>query len=115
MTDVNVNFPPTVSPNRSVTAGDVESMVTQVKADVEGQVSVVSAQLAENVTYQQMTQRPTFTNGEIDGLEYLNPDGSVFRKDTYEFGKNFVIERVTVNGETKSFKYDLNTLEMEVL
>ncbi|MFK9119154.1 NosD domain-containing protein [Peribacillus frigoritolerans] len=47
MTDVNVNFPPTVSPNRSVTAGDVETMVTQVKADVEGQVSVVSAQLAE--------------------------------------------------------------------
>ncbi|MCY9007208.1 hypothetical protein [Peribacillus frigoritolerans] len=50
MTDVNVNFPPTVSPNRSVTAGDVESMVTQVKADVEGQVSVVSAQLADTVT-----------------------------------------------------------------
>lgn len=49
MTDVNVNFPPTVSPNRSVTAGDVESMVTQVKADVEGQVSVVTAQLAETV------------------------------------------------------------------
>ncbi|WP_202815373.1 hypothetical protein [Peribacillus simplex] len=49
MTDVNVNFPPTVSPNRSVTAGDVESMVTQVKADVEGQVSVVSAQLADTV------------------------------------------------------------------
>lgn len=47
MTDVNVNFPPTASPNRSVTAGDVESMVTQVKADVEGQVSVVSAQLAD--------------------------------------------------------------------
>lgn len=30
MTDVNVNFPPTFSPDRSVTAGDVESMVTQV-------------------------------------------------------------------------------------
>ncbi|WP_202187003.1 hypothetical protein [Peribacillus simplex] len=49
MTDVNVNFPPTVSPNRSLNAGDVESMVTQVKADVEGQVSVVSAQLADTV------------------------------------------------------------------
>lgn len=50
MTDVNVNFPPTASPNRSVTAGDVESMVTQVKADVEGQVSVVTAQLADTVS-----------------------------------------------------------------
>ncbi|MBT2603726.1 hypothetical protein J7E55_11935 [Bacillus sp. ISL-53] len=82
---------------------------------LESQVEDLAAQSAENVTYQQMPQRPTFTNGEIDGLEYLNPDGSVFRKDTYEFGKDFVIERVTVNGETKSFKYDLNTLEMEVI
>lgn len=55
MTDVNVNFPPTVSPNRVVTAGDVESMVTQVKADVEGQVSVVSAQLADKATKTEVT------------------------------------------------------------
>ncbi|AOH54499.1 hypothetical protein ABE28_009050 [Peribacillus muralis] len=45
MKDVNVNFPPTASPSRSVTAGDVESLVTQVKADVEGQLSAVSEQL----------------------------------------------------------------------
>ncbi|UYZ01225.1 hypothetical protein OJ967_12405 [Peribacillus frigoritolerans] len=62
MTDVNVNFPPTVSPNRSVTAGDVESMVTQVKADVEGQVSVVTAQLADTETKLEKVNRdvPTY-------------------------------------------------------
>ncbi|MGE7880164.1 GDSL-type esterase/lipase family protein [Peribacillus muralis] len=45
MKDVNVNFPPAASPSRSVTAGDVESLVTQVKADVEGQLSAVAEQL----------------------------------------------------------------------
>ncbi|MGG4267492.1 hypothetical protein [Peribacillus simplex] len=45
MNDVNVNFPPTASSNRLVIAGDMESMVTQVKGDVERQVRAVTGQL----------------------------------------------------------------------
>ncbi|MEK5360742.1 hypothetical protein ACPOM7_19040 [Peribacillus castrilensis] len=76
MTDVNVNFPPTVSPNRVVTAGDVESMVTQVKADVEGQVSVVSAQLADkvNLTNKKINVLNERT-GDISAVDIANFSG----------------------------------------
>lgn len=47
MADVNVNFPPSASPVRGVTAGDMDAAIMQVKADVEGQVGVVSEKLAD--------------------------------------------------------------------
>lgn len=47
MTDVNVNFPPSPSPVRGVTAKDLEMALIQIKADVEGQVSEVSTKLVD--------------------------------------------------------------------
>lgn len=47
MADVNVNFPPTPSPNRGVSLDDVETLVTQAKADVEGQIGGVIGQVAD--------------------------------------------------------------------
>ncbi|MFS0763913.1 SGNH/GDSL hydrolase family protein [Peribacillus phoenicis] len=80
MTDVNVNFPPTVSPNRSVTASDVESMVTQVKADVEGQVSDVTAQLAETGI------SPSQLGAKVDGVS----DDTSFINEAISTGKKLV-------------------------
>lgn len=51
MADVNINFPPAAAPTRALTAGEVEDMVIQAKADVEGQVSAVVGQV-EDVTAQ---------------------------------------------------------------
>lgn len=47
MSDVNVNFPPSASPVRGISAGEVDSLITQVKADVEGQVSAVVGQVED--------------------------------------------------------------------
>lgn len=46
MADVNVNFPPAPSPVRGVSAIDMEAAITQVKADVEGQISGVTGQIS---------------------------------------------------------------------
>lgn len=86
-----------------------------VDAVARSQISGVNEQLAANVSYQQMRQRPILVDGDITGMEYLNPDGSVFRREDYEFGDGYIIERVTVNGVTNSFRHNLETLEMEVL
>lgn len=51
MSDVNINFPPAAAPTRALTAGEVEDMVIQAKADVEGQVSAVVGQV-EGITGQ---------------------------------------------------------------
>lgn len=48
MADVNVNFPPSASPARFVSASDVDAAITQIKADVEGQVSELAGQVAGN-------------------------------------------------------------------
>lgn len=50
MSDVNINFPPAAAPTRALTAGEVEDMVIQAKADVEGQVSAVVGQVEDTAT-----------------------------------------------------------------
>lgn len=71
MADVNVNFPPAPSPNRGVSAGDVDAAVLKVKADVEGQVSEVAARLEE-----------TAKKSEIQSLVTNKADKTEVRENT---------------------------------
>lgn len=117
MADSNVNFPPTPSPSRGVSLGDVDSLVAQAKADVEGQISDISSQLGFN----NHSIIPTYTDGQLTKVE--EKDGSTVKQSsiiTYNLDGTVATVTELQNGKTvkSTLNYvngEFNSVSKEVL
>lgn len=117
MSDSNVNFPPTPSPVRGVGASYVDAAVTQVKADIEGQVSEVATQqllMAESIIG--TTQTPTFVDEELSTITHKRTtDNVIIRTDQYTVQSDSAVEvRTLFTGESITITTNLTTFEMVV-
>jgi hypothetical protein len=95
--------------------GQVVQAGTSVNAT---NLNSIEADLQLSTDIRGTTQVVTWVNGKPSKVEHkLTSDSSVVRTDTFDYGTaNMIIEtRTLTSGETIMFKYNLITLETEVI
>lgn len=112
MSDVNVNFPPSASPFRAVAAGEVEALVNGLRAEVEGQMSLVDEQvvgvsnrltdIAVNIKNYWLNVYADWTPAFQSAIEYLDTLGGgnlIVPKDDYKVSGSINAEsNITIQG-----------------
>lgn len=107
MSDVNVNFPPSTSPFRAMAAGEVEALVNGLRAEVEGQVSLIDQELTDATTkvfvenFKRQVDETDDTPRVMRAIEAA-PEHS---KIIFKHDQTYNIKSLT---STKSVKFDLN-------
>lgn len=95
-----------------IDAAELTLELDEVKSDV----SDILKQNLLNDNIRGTTQVPTFTNGNPTKIEHKDSGGGVIRTDTFAYSTNLITEIRTLNtGDTITFKYHTDTLQVEVI